>query len=288
MAHHSTPAWEIEETPFGSRHTRRNFQMRNHAGCSTLAVLALTLAPAALAQNTDHLAAPPSQTAPTSPDLSGVWNASAPKGAPIAVLIAYYSTFGKGEPAMTPWAEAQYKAAKPSFGPKSVTMEETNDPVYKCFPPGVPRVYLHPFPMQIIQIQGQLVMLFEYDHMVRHIYTDGREHPKDLDPTWMGNSIGHWEGVTLVVDTIGFNDKTWLDRVGHPHSDQLHVVERIRRTAQDTLQVDLNIEDPKAYTKPITSTTYFQLKPKWDIMEQVCMDNVSFLNFEKNEDVPIT
>ena len=100
-------------------------------------------------------------------------------------------------------------------------------------------------------------------------------------------TIGHWEGVTLVVDTIGFNDKTWLGRVGHPHSDQLHVVERIRGTAQDTLQVDFNIEDPKAYTKPITSTTYFQLQPQWDIMEQVCMDNISFLNFEKNEDVPV-
>ena len=262
--------------------------MRNRLTYSILGLLlAIAFAPLMFGQTPEQPDAAKARTSTAEPDLSGVWNARPPANAKLPDLIAYFSSFGKGEPAMTAWAEAAYKAAKPSFGPNSVTMEDTNDPVYKCFPPGVPRVYLHPFPMQIIQIPGQVVMLFEYDHMVRHIYTDGREHPKDLDPTWMGNSIGHWEGVTLVVDTIGFNDKTWLDRVGHPHSDQLHVVERIRRTAQDTLQVDLNIEDPKAYTKPITSTTYFQLKPKWDIMEQVCMDNVSFLNFEKNEDVPV-
>ena len=104
--------------------------MRNHARCSTLAVLALTFAAGVLAQNTDP-SAPKSPNAAAAPDLSGVWNASAPKNVPMPVLIAYYSTFGKGEPAMTPWAEAQYQAAKPSFGPKSVTMEETNDPVYK-------------------------------------------------------------------------------------------------------------------------------------------------------------
>ena len=261
--------------------------MRNHAERSVLAALAvLAFALGAFAQSAEQPGAAKVPGAASSPDLSGVWNAKAPKGAPLAELIAYYSTFGKGEPAMTPWAEAQYKAAKPSFGPKSVTMEETNDPVYKCFPPGVPRVYLHPFPVQIVQIPGQVIMLFEYDHMVRHIFTDGRAHPDDLSPTWMGHSIGRWEGDTLVVDTVGFNDKSWLDRVGHPHSDQLHVVERLRRVEQNSLQVEFTIEDPKAYTKPITSSLLFQLKPKWDIMEQSCMDNVTFLDFEKTENTP--
>jgi hypothetical protein len=257
--------------------------MRNRTGCSMLAALALALAPAVLAQSTDQPVAAKTQNAAAAPDLSGVWNARAPKGVPMPVLIAYYSTFGNGESAMTPWAEAQYKAAKPSFGPKSVTMEETNDPVYKCFPPGVPRVYLHPFPVQIVQLPGQVIMLYEYDHMVRHIFTDGRTHPDELIPTWMGHSIGHWDGDTLVVDTVGFNDKSWLDRVGHPHSDQLHLVERIRRVDQNSLQIDFVIEDQKAYTKPISSTLILQLKPKWDIMEQSCMDNVTFLDFEKKE-----
>jgi hypothetical protein len=265
---------------------RRGFKVRNHIRYPILALLAvLTSAPFSFAQTADQPGAAKAQSATSPPTLSGVWSAKAPVGVKIDVLIAYYSTFGKGEPPMTPWAEAQYKAAKPSFGPKSVTISETNDPVYQCFPPGLPRVYLHPFPMQIVEIPGQVIMLFEYDHAVRHIYTDGRGHPNDLDPTWMGHSIGHWEGETLVVDTAGFNDKTWLDRVGHRHSDQLHVTERFRRVEQNSLQIDLTLEDPKAYTKPITSTLFFQLKPKWDIMEQVCMDNVNFLDFEKKENV---
>jgi len=261
--------------------------MRKHARRWMLTLLtALAFAPALLTQVADPPGAARGQAASSAQDLSGVWNVSPPKGAPMAVLIAYFSTFGKGEPAMTPWADAQYKAAKPSFGPKSVMMEETNDPVYQCFPPGVPRVYLHPFPVQIVQIPGQMIMLYEYDHMVRHVFTDGRPHPDDLSPTWMGHSIGKWDGDTLVVDTVGFNDKSWLDRVGHPHSDQLHVVERFKRVEPNSMQIDFFIEDPKAYTKPITSTLMFQLKPKWDIMEQSCMDNGTFVDFEKKEKAP--
>jgi len=270
-------------SPESARVARRSYNVKNRLAYSILALL-LALAPAPLmrAQEAPQSAA---ETKGTGPDISGVWNARPPAHAQLPELILYFSTFGKGEPAMTPWAEALYKSAKPSFGPRSVTMEQTNDPVYQCFPPGMPRVYLHPFPMQIIQLPTEVVMLFEYDHTVRHIFTDGREHPKDVDATWMGDSIGHWEGDTLVVDTIGFNDKTWLDRIGHTHSTELHVVERMRRPDHETLQIDFHIEDPKAYNKPIDSTMYFDLKPKWNIMEQVCMDNGSFLNFEKKETV---
>ena len=93
-------------------------------------------------------------------------------------------------------------------------------------------------------------MMFEYDHYQRLIYTNRREHPKDLDLSWMGDSIGHWEGSTRVVDTVGLNDKTWLDQVGHPHSTALHVVERLHRVDRETLVDDITIDDPKAYTKP--------------------------------------
>jgi hypothetical protein len=144
-----------------------------------------------------------------------------------------------------------------------------------------------PYQFQIVQSANHVIILHEYPGTFRIIPlggpTDGTAHPADPDPTWLGDSIGHWDGDTLVVDTVGFNDKSWLDRVGHPHSDQLHLVERIRRVDQNSLQVDFVIEDPKAYTKPITSTLVFQLKPKWDIMEQSCMDNVTFLDFEKKE-----
>ena len=102
---------------------------------------------------------------------------------------------------------------------------------------------------------------------------DGREHPKDLEQTYMGHSIGRYEGDTLVIDTIGFNDKTWLDPMGLPHSDALHVVERISRTDHDTLQVDYTLDDPKAYTKPWTAQRIFNLHPDWQIKEYVCAEN---------------
>jgi hypothetical protein len=129
--------------------------------------------------------------------------------------------------------------------------------------------------LQIVQVPGEVLMIFEYDHFIRAIYTDGRPHPKDLDPTWMGDSIGKWEGDTLLVDTIGFNDKTWLDMVGHPHSEALHLSERIRRVDHDTLQDDLTINDPKAYTKPWSGQQIFELKPSWRLGEYICEDNMT-------------
>jgi hypothetical protein len=200
------------------------------------------------------------------PDLSGVWRQNAPANA-----RAYSgSAFTKDEPPMTPWAEAKYHEAKPTFGPKAVAVEESNSPDYNCLPPGVPYIYFRPHPFEFIQGTGRAIMYFEYDHFVREIFTDGRKHPDDLDPSWMGHAIGHYEGDTLVIDTVGFNDKTWLDRVGHPHSDQLHLVERFRRLNKDTLQDDLTIEDPKAYTKPWAAQLMFQLKPAWEIGEFIC------------------
>jgi hypothetical protein len=125
------------------------------------------------------------------------------------------------------------------------------------------------------------MIIYEFDHYVRQIYTDGRDHDKNLPASWMGDSIGHWEGDTLVVDTINFNDKTWLDRGGHPHSDQLHLVERIHRVPPDILKIDLTVEDPKAYTKTWTAALFFQLRPKWNLMEMVCEDNANFLELQK-------
>lgn len=135
--------------------------------------------------------------------------------------------------------------------------------------------------MEIIQIPGRVIMLFEYDHFVREVYTDGRQHPKDLNPTWMGDSIGKWEGNTLVIDTVGFNDKTWLDNDGHPHSEELHIVERIRRVSHDALTIDFTIDDPKAYTKSWGAHTTFQLEPDWNLGEMACEDNVNFNDLQK-------
>jgi hypothetical protein len=233
-------------------------------------VLGLGFCLSVLSQVPGPLSAAPSQNATAGSDLSGVW-VLRPPGKNSA-----YSDFAftKEEPPMTPWGEEKFKTAKSVFGPNKKPAKDSNDPVYGCFPPGVPRIYLHPMPLEIVQLPGEVIMMFEYDRLIRHIYTDGRKHDENLDPPlWMGDSIGKWEGDTLVVDTIGFNDKTWLDRIGHPHSEALHVVERIRRVDQATLEDAITIDDPKAYKKPWTVQTTFELRPGHDLnWEGVCED----------------
>ena len=177
-------------------------------------------------------------------------------------------TFSSEDPPLMPWAEEKFKSVKPGYGPRATP--DSEDPILNCLPPGVPRIMLIPFPMQVVQAPGEVILLFEYDHYIRHVYLDRREHPKELDLTWMGDSIGSWEGNTLVVDTKGLNDKTWIDQVGHPHSDALHVVERIRRIDHDTLQEDVTIDDPKAYKKIWTGRQVFKLRPTWHLLEYVC------------------
>ncbi len=209
-------------------------------------------------------------------DLSGVWTNSALEG-----TRSYQNTMWHADPPpMTPWAQERYDQAKPAFGARSVPVLETNDPVYACFRPGTPRIYLHPFPMELIQTPGRVLMLFEYDYTVRQIFTDGREHRTDLAPMWMGDSTGYWEGKTLVVETVNFNDKTWIDREGVPHSDQLRVLERIRLDEDDNLLIDVTIEDPIAFTESWTGQRRYR-RVDWDIEEFACMDNVGFAEYEE-------
>jgi hypothetical protein len=244
-----------------------------------LALFMVTLAfsPASLAQ-ADHTRPPQQESSPSTPAsaghrIVGVWYA----------LDSGYDTasFSKGDPPMTSWGREQFNAAKPSQGPRGVRLSETTDKVYKCFPPGMPYIYLQLFPVQILETPKEVIELFEYDHTVRHIFTDGRYHPADLTPSYNGHSIGHWEGDTLVVDTVGLNGKIWLDRVGHPDSDQMHIIERIHRADDKTLQVDFQFDDPRSYVKPWTAQMRFRLHPDWDILEHVCEDNLAFESFEK-------
>ena len=212
-------------------------------------------------------------------DLTGVWMLRNPQA-----MRAYTgATFTKEDPEMTPWALEKFKTAKSSNNGK-YTLETTNDPVLtRCAPPGTPRVYFHPYPFEFVQTPKQTLMLFEYDHTIRRIFTDGRPIPKDPDLTWMGTSVGHWESDTaFVVDTVGLNEKTWLDRVGHPHSDQLHITERFRRVNADHMEVDFTMTDPKALAKPWKATFYYELRPKWELGEISCSgDYLDFNKFEK-------
>ena len=190
-------------------------------------------------------------------NLSGVWFTQ-------GKVRANFS-FEGGAPFL-PWGEERVKA-----GPQKDTL------VVLCIPPGVPRVWTEPYPFEIITLPQRVLIIYEYQHLIRQIYTDGRDHPKDLTPTYMGNSVGKWEGNTLVVDTIGFNDKTWIDGTKHPHSDALHVVERIQRVGHEVLKVDITIDDPKTYAKPWMAQRIFDLKPGWEISEQVCEENNTYL-----------
>jgi hypothetical protein len=220
-------------------------------------------------------------TSPPAPkrDLTGVWMLRNPE----SMRAFAGATYTKAEPELTPWAAEKYKLAKSSNGGQ-YTLETTNDPVLtKCDPPGLPRVYFHPYPFEFVNTPTYTLMLYEYDHVVRRIYTDGRPIPKEPDPSWMGYSVGHWDGdTTFVVDTVGFNEKTWLDRLGHVHSDQLHVTERFRRVDRDHMQIDITMQDPKALAKPWTTTFYSELRPKWELGEISCAgDYLEFNKFEK-------
>jgi hypothetical protein len=197
--------------------------------------------------------------------LSGTWALRAPRGVP----WYNYALIGE-EPPMTPWAVEKFKANKPSFGPNPV--EESNDPAYACLPSGVPRAYAAvQAAMQIVELPGRDIMFFGRN--IRQIYTDGRPHPADLRPTWMGHSIGNWEGDTFVVDTIGISDINWLDRMGHPHSDKLHLIERFRRVDDKTMQLNLTIDDPIADTKMWDATPRtFRLRPDARAGEAICED----------------
>jgi hypothetical protein len=124
-------------------------------------------------------------------------------------------------------------------------------------------------PIKIVPTAGEVIMLYERNHDFREVYTDGREHPKDPDPSWWGHSIGRWDGNTFMVDSVGFNDKTWLDWSGLAHSEALHLVERYQRLDQKTMRVSITVDDPKAYTQSFTVQRMFTLEP-WDIGEDIC------------------
>lgn len=147
------------------------------------------------------------------------------------------------------------------------------DPLAHCAMPGVPRVTYTPFPFQIIQRPGLVVFMYEYLHNQRLVSTNARPHLEGID-LWMGDSVGHWEGDTLVVDVTNLGDKTWLDSARHTHSDALHVVERYTRTGPDTLRYEATLEDPKTYTKPwkIGMTLHRITQPGFELREQECTE----------------
>ena len=148
-----------------------------------------------------------------------------------------------------------------------------DDPEGYCMPPGFPRVNGVPFPQKIIQTAPVIVILYETRTTFRQIFLDTHAPIQDAQPTWMGYSTGRWEGDTLVVQTSGFNDKTWLDDNGHPHSEAMKVTERIRRPEFGRLLVEITIDDPKYYSRPWTVTQEFRLDANGELIEYACNEN---------------
>jgi hypothetical protein len=143
-----------------------------------------------------------------------------------------------------------------------------------CLPWGYTRAWQVEYPVQIVQTPERMALLFESNNIFHVVSTDGRKHPQNLEPTWMGNSIGWYEGDTLVIDTTGFNGKTWIDTAEHPSSDALHVIEHIQFIDHDHLSYEVVWDDPKTYTKPIKNTRVLsRMKPGEELMEYWCMEN---------------
>jgi hypothetical protein len=203
---------------------------------------------------------PPPRLPDGTPDFSGVWVGSGPIGDISSGLLP-------GEELVL------LPAAKALMGSRMAA----DDPEALCLPTGVPRIA--PNPLRIEQSPAyvkatHLFFLFEGNiHSYRQIFMDGREHPDDLEATWYGHSVGHWEGDTLVIETVGFNDLFWFDFAGHPHTTQLRTVERYTRTQVGELEVVTTVEDPGAYAKPFTVKYTHTLRPGWELMEYICNEN---------------
>jgi len=203
-----------------------------------------------------NLTAPAPKMPDGKPDLSGIWRSASDK------YLANLAADGVAVP-FQPWAAALFKERQ--------GIEGKDRPSGRCLPRGVPATMLaRDYPWKIVQAPGVILTLYDESLHYRQILTDGRALPVDPAPTWFGYSIGKWDGDTLVVDTMGFNDETWLDDGGHPHTDALHVTERFRRRNVGTMDIDITIDDPKAYTKPWTATVRFELLPDTELTEHVC------------------
>ncbi len=184
------------------------------------------------------------------PDLSGIWNGQ--------------RIVKQDGPFMLPWAE--------KLVAERATTSGADDFEARCLPGGPPRAA--PYHTSLFSTPKLVLILFEGNtHMYRQLFVDGSDHPKDLKPTFYGDSRAHWDGDTLVVDTIGFNDKSWIDMAGHPHTKQMHLTERFHRRDYGNLEIGIVIDDPGTYTKPWTQSRVTTLETGMEMTEYVCNEN---------------
>jgi hypothetical protein len=218
-----------------------------------------------------NLSAPAPRTSDRKPDLSGIWGLNAPcppDGCGDYTAAPEFSNLGaslKDGLPYQPWAAELVKKRTADLG--------RDDPVAWCKPAGALRMLTYPPPRKIIQLPGLVVILSERDVTYRQIFTDGRPLPKDPEPSWNGYSTGKWEGDTLVVQTNGFRDGIWLDRIGSPLTDAAEMTERFRRVNYGHLEIEVTIDDPKAYTKPWSVKLNQRIVLNTELLDYYCMDN---------------
>jgi hypothetical protein len=227
------------------------------------------------ADGTANLTAPAPRTADDRVDLSGVWEpmpdpGGKPGGIEGIVAPRYLQDVTRDMPdratLMLPWADALYKARAAN--------QFLDNPQIRCLPSGVPRVYALTQPYKIVQSPELVVVLHEIGTLYRQIFLDGRPHPASPQPAWLGYSVGRWDGEALVVETVGFNDQTWLDGTGHPHSDRMRVTERFVRRSTGRMDLEITIDDPGAYRRPIRYVQPQRLLPEGELIEYVCSENL--------------
>ena len=197
------------------------------------------------------------QPQPARPDLTGVWFGGA------SADLSKYTLPGQ-ELVLTPYGKQRYDS-----------VDHSKDPNTQCLPPGPARMIMMAHPAMIVQRDDLVTILTESQRTFRLIYTDGRGHPEDAYdyPEWMGSSIGHWEGDTLVVETVSINDRTWLDTSGHEHSDKLKMMERFRLADPNTLEHTVTYDDPVFFVKPFTTKRLFRRQIGDHIMDHSCLEN---------------
>jgi hypothetical protein len=219
-----------------------------------------------------NLNAPAPKSRDRKPDLSGLWlpeNDPTNIGTNGELLPKLFIDVGRGlkpgELSMQPWAQALMTERSSNF--------QADDPITACKPLGGPRLDYIPAPIKIVQNPGLIIMMHEQETTFRQIHTDGRKLPDDPQPSSLGYSTARWEGDTVIVDTIGFHDQGWLDAIGHPYSDALHVTERFHRRDFGHMELQITIDDSKAYKKPFTVTEGMVILPDTDLLEYHCSEN---------------
>jgi hypothetical protein len=205
--------------------------------------------------------APARRTVDGKPDLSGFWMPDDN----VRHLLNLATEMKPEDVPLQPWAATLYKERIDNNG--------KDHPGVRCLPSGIPEKLNIPDGLKVVHTPDLLVFLYESRTIYRQVFTDGRTLPKDAQPTWMGYSIGHWEGDTMVVETIGQNGKTWLDMRGLPATESLRVVERYTRPNIGHINIDVTIDDPKAYTKPWSVKLSWRLVPDTDLIESICEEN---------------